>query len=531
MSWKKASGSLGIYFGGQVVNAVEVDNKKVVTSISIPMQVPAAADSQEKNKEEAALLALLTSEFKKIKSPSTPAVLSLPGKDFIIRTFELPVMPQDELNSAVAFEAKKYIPFKLEELMFDFHVQLDRINRRNMVLFAAIKRDVFTRHQFLLNQCGIKIGTVEYSAFSVLRLLNLLRVNDRGIIGLFNVDLSAEDEVDFLVLDNGYPLFSRDIPLTTRGGTDIPRQENGNSEQLIEKFKTEIRISADYYQRKFPLKRIEKVYFISGSNYRPILEEFVKEIGFPLDFIDVTRYAAEIGTVLNLGLLRSYGAALSGVLKTNFKLDVVNPKQRLLAVKKPHGKAAGVAAGVGNLAADIKINPKTVIVGLLICALAFLIGLYRLKPVEQEFANIISMRPSVTSVSVDLSPDELTTINDSYRKRLKDLEALIKKQLYITGLLDGIPRSLPDGVWLKELIFKKDDTNAELLLRGIAYAGDNETEMNLVNSFLNNLRGLPVFGDYFKDMSITSVEQNKTGSSMMTDFEINCKGVKSQVAK
>jgi hypothetical protein len=137
----------------------------------------------------------------------------------------------------------------------------------------------------------------------------------------------------------------------------------------------------------------------------------------------------------------------------------------------------------------------------------------------------------VTSVSVDLSPDELTTINDSYRKRLKDLEALIKKQLYITGLLDGIPRSPPDGVWLKELIFKKDDTNAELLLRGVAYAGDNETEMNLVNSFLNNLRGLPVFGDYFKDMSITSVEQNKTGSSMMTDFEINCKGVKSQVAK
>jgi len=55
--------------------------------------------------------------------------------------------------------------------------------------------------------------------------------------------------------------------------------------------------------------------------------------------------------------------------------------------------------------------------------------------------------------------------------------------------------------------------------------------MNLVISFLNNLRGLPVVGDYFKDMSITSVEQNKTGSSMMTDFEINCKGVKSQVAK
>jgi len=528
MNWKKPSGSLGIYFGSQLVTAVEVDSKKIITSINVPVQASASSEAPDKNKEDAALMALLLNEFKKIKSPSTPAVLSLPGKDFIIRTFELPVMPQDELNSAVAFEAKKYIPFKLEELMFDFQVQLDRINRRNMVLFAAIKRDVFSRYQFLLNQSGIKIGSVEYSAFSVLRLLNLLRINDRGVIGLFNVDLKAEDEVDFLVLENGYPLFSRDIPLTVRGGMEGLKADNGSSDQMIEKFKTEIRISADYYQRKFPLKRIEKVYFISGNNYRPLLEEFVKDIGFAMEFVDVTKYAAEAGSALSLGLLRSYGAALSSAVKGNLKLDVLNPRQKALAVKKAPAKS-GVSAGAGSLAADIKVNPKTIVAGVLICGLALLLGLYRLKPVEQELDNILSVRPVVSTVSADLSPEELAGINEAYKKKIKDLEQLIKKQLYITGLLDGIPRAVPDGLWLKEFTFKKDDANVELLLRGIAYAGDSEAEMNLVNSFLNNLRALPVFGDYFKDININSVEQSKNGNTMMTNFEISCKGVKPQV--
>ena len=63
-----------------------------------------------------------------------------------------------------------------------------------------------------------------------------------------------------------------------------------------------------------------------------------------------------------------------------------------------------------------------------------------------------------------LNSDQLKDINSAYISRLNKLDALIKKQLYLTQALDSIPRSIPEGVWLTKFSLDKKEGNNNYFL-------------------------------------------------------------------
>lgn len=206
--------SLGIYFGPKIISIIETKGKTILNNIQVSQELITSSEIEEKVPSEVKIVALFKDELRRNKIGANEASLSLSGKDFVIRTFEMPVIPRSELDSAVRFEAKKYIPFKIEDLISDFQVQYDKLSRRNIILFAGIKKDILDRYLSILNQLDIKPSVIEYSAFSLLRLMKLLNINNKGIIGIISADFKEEDEINFTFLENGFPLFSRDITLT-----------------------------------------------------------------------------------------------------------------------------------------------------------------------------------------------------------------------------------------------------------------------------------------------------------------------------
>jgi len=49
------------------------------------------------------------------------AMAGLPSESVVIRYFQMPAIPPHERKMAIAFEAKKYLPFKLEDIVSDFY--------------------------------------------------------------------------------------------------------------------------------------------------------------------------------------------------------------------------------------------------------------------------------------------------------------------------------------------------------------------------------------------------------------------------
>ena len=205
---------LGVYFGPKFISIVESKGRKLINNIQISQSVISPRGLEEQVPTEVKLTAVFKDELRRNKIEVNKSVFCLSGKDLIIRTFEMPAMPREEVAPAVSFEAKKYIPFKVEELIFDYQIQVDRLTHKNSVLFVGIKKETIEKYVSLARQLNIKIVSIEYSAFSLVRAVKLAAAEERGIVAVLGVDLKEDDEANFSVFENGFPLFSRDFSLS-----------------------------------------------------------------------------------------------------------------------------------------------------------------------------------------------------------------------------------------------------------------------------------------------------------------------------
>jgi len=516
------SSTLGIYFGPKIISIIESKGKTILHNVQVSQDLITSSEIEEKVPSEVKIVALFKDELRRNKIEANEVSIALSGKDFVIRTFEMPVIPRSELDSAVRFEAKKYIPFKIEDLIADFQVQYDKLSRRNIILFAGIKKDVLDKYLSILSQLDIKPSVIEYSAFSVLRLMKLLNISSKGIIGIISADFKEEDEINFTFLENGFPLFSRDITLT--GGPDeLAVTKEKDSGMMLEKLKTEIRVSLDYYHRKFPAKKIEKTFFIASQEYQADLESFVKYMGLSAQFIDIKKTMGETAD-FSLSAIKGYSASLSKTIKTELKIN-------LLAVKEKSKQKESVSRPITEMAppllSGLKPNPKIVILGTLICLATYaFFGIFRTIPLKKELQKITEERPKVSGLKQDMSYEDLTNASVEYRKRADAIDNLLKGQVYLSKLFESIARVKPDGIWLKNINFKREELSAALILEGMAYLTDSDKEFNLVNKFLANLKESPAVNKYFKDMIIVSLEHNQFRGVYVTTFTINCRSSK-----
>ena len=508
--------SLGIYFGPKLISIVETSGKKLVNNTKLLQTTVSTGELGEKVPTELKtieIVALFKDELRKNKISAKEATLSLSGKDLIIRNFEIPVLPREELQGAVTFEAKKYLPFKVEELISDFQLDLDKVNRKNNVLFMGIKKETLERYISILNELNIKISAIEYSAFSLTRSLVLAGIGNKGIVALVGADLKEDDEVNFTVLENGFPVFSRDINLY--GGPDeFGKAAEADAAGALEKLKTEIRVSLDYYHRKFPAKSIQKVYLVFNPEYRSDLETFILETGLSAQFLDVNK---DMGKPVSysLNLAKGYATSLSKVIKTKIKLDLLAVRARVRVGK---GKPAQI--DLTSLVKGIRVNPLVLVLGLAICAGVFMYGQYQTKPLKEELNKVINSQVKVSSAAPGATLNDLNRIDAAFKQKLANLDNLVKKQLYMTYPLDVIPKAIPDGVWLTNFIFK---AGKDLNLKGMAYLGDTDKEFEAVNKFISNLKENPNFNNYFKDIKIVTVDRASSGETNVTNFSISCK--------
>ena len=512
--------SLGIYFGPRLISIVETKGRKIVNNDQILQSTISSGELEEKVPTDVKIveiIALFKDELRRKKIEAKEATLCLSGKDLIIRTFEIPILPKQELQSAINFEAKKYIPFKVEELISDFQIKFDRQSRSNLALFMGIKKETLNRYISVLSQLNLKINAIEYSGFSVLRCLKLTGASDSGVIGILGTDLTGEDEVNFTVLEHGFPLFSRDISLGG-GPEDLIKAGELNGAGALEKLNKEIKVSLDYWHRKFPTKSLKKIYFFSSTDFHAELEAYIKDIGLGVQFINIAKYIDK-SFPYSLSFVKAYSASLYKTIKTNLKLNLLAAKEKTrIVIEKP------VKSEILNLLKWLKLDNRVIAAALLICGATYGFGMYQSRPLVRELTNAILARAKVTTVNPDAAYEELTNKESEYKSNLGILEGLVKKQLYIAEPLRAVPKVLPRGAWLAHLDFKKtDDGKSMIELEGFAYAGEGNKEFEMVNQFVSNLRENSEFVKYFTLIDIKSLDRRETQKVTATNFFITCK--------
>jgi Tfp pilus assembly PilM family ATPase len=242
---------LGIYLSSKRVTLMEVRGKRIIKKDTLVFK------EKEISETEAEIIEKLNSLQEALREIKTrDCFIGLPSGDLIIRSFVLPSLPSKEIPQALNFEVVRYIPFPLEELIYDFQYREDKSAKKIEVVFSGIKKGVFKQYNSIFEKIGLKVLSLEPGAFSILRLLRYRKkINEKSSFGL--IDVNGE-EANFSIILNGFPFFNSQIKVPTL-----------EEKEIFFKFYSEVKISLDYFRRQFPGRDIEKIFLLKNLHIQP----------------------------------------------------------------------------------------------------------------------------------------------------------------------------------------------------------------------------------------------------------------------
>ena len=211
--------------------------------------------------------------LEKLGAPETPVVASVGGPGTVLRRASLPKMNSQELRAAFSFEAEKHIPFKLEEVFFDFCILKDRPDGQMEVLIAAARKELVSDLLGLFSSCGVTPLAVdlEMSALSnaweeapaegAAAVEALLHLGDRGTV----LDFIRDSQLEFAREIN---IGGTSIQPEAGGGLplDAPEPERVKCPPSWEEWLAQCRASFDFYEDQFG-RRVERL-ILSGKAAR-----------------------------------------------------------------------------------------------------------------------------------------------------------------------------------------------------------------------------------------------------------------------
>ena len=475
--------------------------------------------------------------------PTRKLAVSIPTQDVLCRFFTIPAIPRQEWEAAVPFEARKYIPFKIDELVWDYRIVPSPAAKRLEVIFMAIQRDIFLRFHEALKTAGVQPLVIEPASVSLGRLVSSVARRPSNEFGCL-VDVEGE-AAHLAIVKNGVPYLTREINLSvsptppppagppgTRQDRPAELQPEAAETPAPRRLLTELNVSMDFFMREYPSTTINRV-LLFGEEH--ILEPWCRSLAERL------RQPVELGRALMDRCVQdelplSFASAV-GLLQTRRpsrggSIDLLKRS----AVKAPGIRrapaAALPAAALAELVTSFKERRTLALTGVLAGAMllwAWVAGASQVSSVQRHLDELIRSRADVGFGLSGMSEAELSQIKESATAQLAFLRALVDERLSVAEKLDALAGSLPEGVWLTQLAYegRLDATGkipARLLVGGACFLGEATQELSAIQQFEERLKRNPQFlrGFGAARLDHISVETSEQPKLTYRTFQVNC---------
>lgn len=242
---------------------------------------------------------------------------SIPDFSTFFTSFELPSMSQKELDSAVRYEARSYIPLPLSEIILDWSLIEDGVPDKTKtslkVLVVAIPNEVINQYQEIASLSGLELKVLEAEVFALSRSS---AKNEKGVIAIIDIGARSTTcnifEKGILKISHSFNISGNELTeilskslkidyekaeeLKKNQGLNVLRDNEKNIREillpLIDSTLSDIKkIFQVFYQSE--KKEIEKIVLAGGSALMPGLkeyfsEEFKKEVEIVNPFLGIS---------------------------------------------------------------------------------------------------------------------------------------------------------------------------------------------------------------------------------------------------
>lgn len=469
---------LGIYIGKDAVSISEVDSRKLRGTIVLDFASLAKKNPVAELDELVGLETLVRKGIKDISATTTETYVSISDGNVFFRVIELPLMNKAEIAASLHYEASNHIPFKIEDVAYDWKEKRIPKSKKMMVSFVGTRKVLIDNIGKTMDSLGLNVRGIEPSLSSLLRVFTL----DRTIAPVLKkvkryaiFDLSsAEANI----------IFFEDIPLFSRG-IKVTLNENTASPDALDygKLKEELFMSFNFYNREFRDKPLESVLVFCEDMHKESVLSIKNDFAVPFEVISLSQLLPGEG-ITSLKGLKSYSVALKEAVAVPFNVNLLAEKE---------GASARAETGVttqtyeGSPRLNVRLLMAAAVLGIAIIGGALLYT-------QQQRALGTATLAGKELLSKE-SVKELQTKQVAIVKTIKEIKnrlTSMQKKRKISSVFGDIPGLLTDGMWLTNLSLNKDVNRDRYTLEviGKVYLGDPDKEAGSLDEFIDRLKRL-----------------------------------------
>lgn len=501
--------SIGLYISNSHVNLVELSLApgKVVVSRALHVPIAQGSDdefSSEFSLEKTSSVKSKLAEVVKSARVSGNVISAVRTKDSVCRFFTMPLIKESERKDAVRFEAKKYIPFRLDEIFSNSFTVSEDSRLGNMgVLFVGAKKDQVNGLLSLFQNVSVVPKYIETVATAVIRVLEYTK--QLSVAKPSMIVQIENDTLSITIVKQSIPYLIREVSLS--------KVELGSKEKIL----NEISLSVDFFKRQLPSDVIEKVILLGNSDLEKLVSHLKENLGVAVELGDLSEIFSSAGNIkkedIDGGLIVALGLALRASDKPNKKVQV----NLLPVLSKDDG---------GDSAKELIAQVGSVV---LVLVLFFIYFNRENFALNREISHVRKQMPPVSTQLKNMTLTQLRTYKSDLEEKLGFLDNIVGKKIFFTDKLNGIAKVLPKNAWIEQIKYEHrlygsdnggyyKNLSVSLSFRGVVSSQDRSSELAVANALVGSVKSEEALFKGFINARLASTSVSSVGGSEVTDF-------------
>jgi type IV pilus assembly protein PilM len=303
-------------------------------------------------KDEEKLAKIVKEATKKVKTKYV--VACLPEEKAFLQVIKMPIMSEEDLKSAIVFEAENYIPLPVSEVYLDCEIippvynHLDHLD----VLLAAIPKRTTDPYLRVLKKAGLKPIAFEIESLAIARALIKDQTTTYPVL---IIDLGGTRS-SFIIFAGKSVRFTTSIPVSGIHFTELIAKNLKISFEKAEKLKIIHGLKEGLKIKLGEKTTLEKVKGKIFEALIPALVDLVQQIKKYIDYYQAHAYLSGLppnGKRIHKVILCGGGANLKGLkefleLELKIPVEIGNPWINTGEVKNfPKEKSLSFATAIG----------------------------------------------------------------------------------------------------------------------------------------------------------------------------------------
>lgn len=285
---------VGLDVGTKNIKAVQLAREKEKTSLLAAgyIATPARPVDNAGDKYEQMLADSINRLVHEMKLSTTAVCASLPSSKVITRVIEVPILKEEELASAIAWEAESYIPLPLSKVKLDYCIVEKKKDAQKMkVLLVAAPIAIIEEYMRIITLAGLTPVALETEILAASRSISKSFPDLKNAL----VVSQGATATEIALLHDLLLIYTKCCPI---GGNVITRAlatELGFEEATAEEYKktygleedklegkiakaispfftniiSEIEKTADYFKEQYPQEEINAIVLCGGGAKLP----------------------------------------------------------------------------------------------------------------------------------------------------------------------------------------------------------------------------------------------------------------------